>query len=922
MDNVIATDLACNGDQNATATASGSGGTGSLSYQWDAATGNQTGTTATGLGAGTYFVTVTDSNGCTDQGSVTITEPPAVVMDNVMATLVGCHGGDDGTATASGSGGTGTLSYQWDATTGNQTGATATGLSAGTYSVTVTDANGCSDVGSVTVDQPTEVVMQSVSASTLACFGDTDGTATASGLGGTGGLSYQWDANTGNQTGATATGLGAGTYFVTVTDGNGCSDEGSVMIDEPSEVVMQSVVATTLACGGDMDATATATGIGGTGSLSYQWDAATGNQTGATATGLGSGTYSVTVTDGNGCSAEGSVMIDEPTPVVLDLLSSEDLLCFGDTDGNATVEASGGTSPYDYQWDAAAGNQTTATATGLVAGTYSVTATDALGCEQILQVILTQPAAPLSAVTDAVVNATCGEENGSISITVSGGTGILSYQWDGNAGSQTGATATGLGAGTYSVTITDENDCELIYSETVSTPNNFEANVLQVDSVSCFGLSDGNILVNISGGTAPYTYAWDYPPTPTVPNLMNVPAGPYSLTVTDSDGCEITLSTNVGQPEELTASAVTTLASCGLSDGSINLTVAGGTQPYTYLWAGAVTPAPVQDPTMLPSGNYSVTVTDANGCSQTADAVIMVPNGPQIAFSQEDARCFGSNTGSITLNISGGTPPFTYDWSGGAPAPPIGNPENLPAGMYQVVVTDVNNCSITEQITIDEPSELVATVTNVVPATCGEANGSITLDIGGGTPPYSFLWNGSITDQNPTMLTAGDYNLVATDANGCTATALAQVIPPDGMMFEPTDVSDVSCFGGADGSIQLNITGGVPPFSYTWDPPQGNIPNPSSLTGGIYLATVTDGNGCPLETSVIVGEPEELLGQSFATAASCANDDGSISIQVQGGTGMYSYSWTGPGGFSSGSANISGLEMGDYFLTIEDENGL
>ncbi|MEO0778154.1 MAG: hypothetical protein AAF146_16420, partial [Bacteroidota bacterium] len=770
----------------------------------------------------------------------------------------------------------------------------------------------------VTITDPVLVEMTGVTASLLDCNGDLDGTATATGQGGTGTLDYQWGPGTGNQTGPMATGLGAGTYNVTVTDVNGCSDIGSVTITEPVLLEMISVTATLLDCGGDTDATATANGQGGTGALNYQWGPGTGNQTGPTATGLGAGTYNVSVIDDNGCVDIGSVTITEPTPVQVSPLDQVNVACYGESTGSATVEASGGTAPYDYLWDANAGSQPTATANSLTAGIYNVTATDANGCAQDYTVTITEPAAPLAALTDLVVNATCGESNGSIGISVSGGTGTIYYQWDVNANSQTGPVASSLGAGTYSVTITDDNNCELIYSETVSTPNNFEANVLQVDSVSCFGDSDGNIMINVTGGNDPYTYQWNYVPTPNAEDLMGVPAGPYSLTITDADGCEITLTTNVGQPEPLQGDAITTLASCGLSDGSINLTVTGGTTPYTYAWTGGA--MPVQDPTGLPAGNYEVTITDAKLCETIVQTTILVPNGPMLDFTQEDAKCYLSNTGSIEVNITGGTPPFLYDWSNGLPAPPISNPGSLPAGNYEVVVTDINNCSITQSFVITEPAELTADILNIVPATCGDANGSVEIDVNGGTPPYTFLWNGSIMDQNPSGLPAGDYNLVATDANGCTVSALAQVIPPDGLAFQPTDVRPVSCFGDSDGEIQLNVTGGMPPFDYVWDPPQGNIANPSGLTAGIYLATVTDANGCPLETSVTIPEPAALFAQSFPLNASCANNDGSITLQVQGGTMGYSFSWEGPGGFTSSSRDLSGLAMGDYYLTITDAN--
>ena len=659
MDNVIATDLACNGDQNASATASGSGGTGSLSYQWDAAAGNQTTATATGLGAGTYSVTVTDANGCSDTGSVSITDPTAVVMDNVVASSLSCTGDQDATATASGSGGTGSLSYQWDAAAGNQTTATATGLGAGTYSVTVTDANGCTDEGSVSIADPTAVVMDNVVASTLACNGDQNGTATASGSGGTGSLSYQWDAAAGNQTGATATGLGAGTYSVTVTDGNGCTDEGSVTITEPTEVVMDNVIATDLDCNGDQNASATASGSGGTGSLSYQWDANAGNQTGATATGLGAGTYSVTVTDGNGCSDVGSVTITDPVSVVMDNVVASTLACNGDQNASATASGSGGTGSLSYQWDAATGNQTGATATGLGAGTYSVTVTDSNGCTDIGSVTITEPT---EVVMDNVVASTIactGDQNGTATASGSGGTGALSYQWDAATGNQTGATATGLGAGTYSVTVTDANGCSDEGSVTISDPTAVVMDNVVATDLACNGDQDGTATASGSGGTGSLSYQWDAATgNQTGATATGLGAGTYSVTVTDSNGCTDIGSVTITEPTEVVMQSVmaSTLACNGDTDGTATASGSGGTGALSYQWDAATGNQTGATATGLGAGTYSVTVTDANGCSDEGFVTLTEPTEVVMnSVSSTPLSCNGGMDATATASGGGGT---------------------------------------------------------------------------------------------------------------------------------------------------------------------------------------------------------------------------------------------------------------------------
>ncbi len=374
---VVDDNVSCNGGNDGEATASAAGGTTTYSYSWSNAA---TSANITGLTAGTYSVTVTDANGCTDSTSVTITEPTLLVAAASVDDNVSCNGGNDGEATASAMGGTTAYTYAWSnaATTAN-----ITGLAAGTYSVTVTDANGCTDSASVTITEPAVLVAATAVDDNVSCNGGNDGEATASATGGTTTYSFAWSSGA---TSATASNLAAGTYTVTVTDANGCTDTETVTITEPTPVVASATVISNVLCNGDTNGVAFAAGSGGTSPYTYTWE---NNNTNDTASNLFAGTWGVEVMDAMGCIDSAFITITQPDTLIIGLDSITDVSCNGGNDGEATASATGGTTAYTYSWSNAA---TTATITGLTAGTYSVTVTDANGCTDSTSITITEPA--------------------------------------------------------------------------------------------------------------------------------------------------------------------------------------------------------------------------------------------------------------------------------------------------------------------------------------------------------------------------------------------------------------------------------------------------------------------------------------------------------------------------------------------------
>jgi gliding motility-associated-like protein len=916
------TDLSCGGAADGTATANGTGGTAPYTYSW---TDGQTTATAVGLAAGTHDVTVTDVNGCFAVTTATVSEPSAVsvtavVSSNYNGAEISCNGFADGELTASASGGSAGYTYLWD---DGQTTAIANGVAAGTYCVTATDANGCAASACVTITEPTAVSV-STTVIDVSCNGGSDGEATATASGGTGSYSYLWDDALGQST-ANATALAANTYNVVATDQNGCTATTTATVGEPATAVSASATSTAALCFGSADGTATVTAAGGAGGYTYLWDDASA-QTNATATGLLAGTYNVTVTDQNGCSATASVSVADGIAINL-TTSNTAVSCNGGSDGTATVAATGGTGTYTYQWSASAGAQTTATAANVPAGTHGITVTDGNGCAVDTTVTVTEPTALNNLFFNSTTISCNGLTDGTATANVSGGTPGYSYSWDNG---QTTQTATGFASGPHNVTITDANGCTISGTVTITEPSALTLTTT-TDSVNCVGGSDGSAQAFGAGGTAPYSFSWS-----TGANFFevtNLPAGVYTVTMTDANACQTNTSVTIGEP---TSALVANILSAndptcfGDNNGSIDADALGGTPNYTFSWSNG---ANTQSITGLTAGTYTVTATDANGCSTTASASLSTPtqlvvNAQQYSnFNGAAISCPGAADGAAEVTASGGVPAYTYAWSGAVPQnTTIAN--NLAAGTYIVTVTDATGCAVTDSIVLNDPVPLQATKTHVDVFCNGDCDGQIIVNAVSGTGTLGI--NGyeyNITGPGQTGnvfsatnsffgLCAGTYTVTVRDGNNCTLPVSITIAEP-AALAATTATTDVSCNGGIDGSATVTATGGVAPYTYNWSNGQ-TTQTAVNLAAGGYDVTITDDNGCDLVTSVVLTEPTAMAGTTTFDEPSCnGGTDGSATVTVTGGTAPYTYIW------NTGSTNATaiGLGAGSYTVTSTDANG-
>jgi gliding motility-associated-like protein len=908
------TNVLCNGAATGGATVSVSGGSTTYQYLWSPSGG--TAATATGLVAGSYTCTITDTNGAFLVQPFTITQP-SLLTATTTQTNVAINGGNTGVASVTVSGGTpgSGYTYLWKNSLNTTLSIldTASELKAGTYTCTITDANSCSIDKTVVITEPTALATNSTSQTNVLCNGGTNGAASVSITGGVLPYSYSWSPSVG--TGASVTGLGFGTYTCTITDANGAKHTESFTITQPTALTA-TASQTNVGCSAGSNGTATVTPLGGTGGYNYSWSPSGG--TAATAIDLVAGSYTCTITDTNGCSLQKTFTITQPTALTA-TTTQTNVAINGYSSGVATVSVSGGTAEYSYLWSPSGG--TAASATGLAAGIYTCAIMDANGCQTTKTVTITEPTALVASTSQT--NVLCkGASTGVATVNVSGAVGPYTYSWLPSGG--TGATANNLVADTYVCKITDANNSIITREFTITEPTLLAASSSQTD-VACYAGVTGAASVSVSGGTAPYTYSW-YPSGGLGASVSNLAAGTYTCTITDANGCTLTKPFTIAQPlAALTATQDQTNVSCNSgSNGTATVFVSGGTSNYTYSWTNSSSTSATASG--LVAGSYACTVTDAHGCIITKSFVISQPSALAATTSQTNVLCNGSSTGTAAVVVSGGVSPYTYLWtnSGGTEATASG----LAAGNYECTITDANGCKLLKLFTITQPAALSVTPIYTDVAISGQATGSASVTVLGGTLPYSYSWTNSLstiisTSATASNLAAGSYTYTITDAKGCVETETFAINQPSPLTALTTPQTNVLCNGDATGSASVTVSGGTPflPLSYyhyLWSPTGGSSAIASNLVAGSYTCTITDSNGALLVKSFTITQPSLLTATTTQTnVAINGKNTGVATVNVSGGTTGYSYSWLPSGG---SGATASNLLAGTYTCTITDAN--
>ncbi len=899
---------------NGTICASASGGSGSgYTFTWSpAGSGGPNNPCNTNLGAGTYSLVIMDGAGCTTTLSASLSNPTGPTV-SVTSFSAPCFGTSTGSAIATASG-TGPFTFTWTpATTSLVSGATttATGMSSGNYNISVTDANGCITTQTLNIAQPpATTVTQNVSS--LACFSVCNGSITVLPSGGTPGYTFTWSPGpiTGQGTG-TVTNLCAGQYTVNISDANSCITTRTFNVTQPSSLNIVSSF-TNVQCNGSANGVISVTLSGGTPAYGYTWTPALPNS--SLVTGLSPGTYTLNAGDANGCPISTVITITQPSSINLSVLVTN-AVCNSLCNGTASQVVSGGTPGYSFSWSF--GPATTQSVNSLCAGNYTANVTDANGCVSSIGFTVTQPSAiSITATpTNPLCNASC---NGSITTNVSGGNGGYSYTW---LPTGFGSNPTGLCAGTYTLSILDASLCPGTAVVTLTNPPAPLANV-SFTNPSCNAFCNGVAFSNPTNVTAPVGFTWSpTSPLQTAPTATGLCDGGYTVTVQDANGCSATQAFTITSPPSLTVATSMAAATCGSSNGSINVTPSGGTPAYTFSWLPSVL-GTNSFVTGVPAGIYTVTVTDANNCSNTLQIPLSNSDGPNAAtITVSHVTCNSFSNGSATVtNVSGGTPGYTISWVS-PPAPATVNPAtNLSAGTYTAQVMDSNNCLYFQSVTINQPPAFNANA-NVSNALCvGICSGSVTLNPNGGTPGYSYTWSpGSPTGQGTgtvTNLCVGIYSVTVMDTQNCVYTSTFNV---GGVITLTSAISSNSniCFGNCNGSATVtSSSGGTPPYSYVWSNLQTG-PVSSNLCNGVYSVTVTDLNGCQNTFTTPIVSPPAIALTPAISSPSCGLCNGSASVTASGGTAPYTYSWS----TSATGTVVSNLCAGLNQVLVTDNNG-
>ncbi|MGM0551927.1 MAG: T9SS type B sorting domain-containing protein, partial [Bacteroidota bacterium] len=701
-----------------------------------------------------------------------------------------------------------------------------------TYTITPQAPHtGCSDGGAeaavITVHPTPDTWFEEV-VDSVTCYGDADGQARIVAENGINEFTYAWD-DPENQTSDLASGLAKGQYIVTITDNQGCTTQDTIQIKEPDELFTPADEVLDVTCFGYFDGAISISPIGGNNGYQYEWSTGSTN---SSISGLNGGTYNVSVTDRKGCYKDTSIVVFEPSEIKI-RIKSTDVICQGETNG--TLEVVDPNTAQGYQWS---NGETTKKIENLAPGWYTVTLTVG-GCNaSASKQVKDKPA--LTATLNKQDITCYGDGNGNIDLEVTGGNGDYTYSWSNGSSDED---LQDLSGGEYTVSITDKLGCSLVESTTIIEPDPFEAN-LNITQIRCFGEDNGAITANPSGGNGEYVYAWSNGES--TASISDLTPGSYQLTLTDREACEVIEEVAIVEPDSLMADAQKTDISCyGANDGMAFVTSTGGNGGNSILWSNNQTQDTLYN---LSPNSYSVTVTDARGCTAGDEVTIIEPEEILVTADITPVDCYGNATGAISLAINGGIDPFSYSWTHN-PAMEDNEVTGLTSGNYGVTVTDHNGCTTEELYEVTQPDKLATDIASENSTCYGYDDAYIAVVPYGGSPRYRYQWNTGAQTPGIERLSPGNYRVTITDDNACSLDTAVAVTEPDPIRIQPT-LEPSRCPDIKDGSIELNISGGNGYYNVFWEDPNLVGTEVYNIYSGTYAVMILDAKNCQLDTSV------------------------------------------------------------------------
>ena len=857
-----------------------------------------------------------------------------------------CNGGNDGKLIVTPYFGVGPYNYSWSPNVTSFIDSAASNLSAGNYSVTITDSRDSIAFTNITLTQPTAITISSI-ITDVKCFQGDSGKINVTATGGTvsGNYGYNWQTNTGSGVVATAedqNNLTAAEYYLTVTDDNACQVKDTFQVGQPTAIIFNGSIVNDITNppGGNGAVNLNATG-GTTPYQTYSWTGPTG-YTAATediSSLITGGTYNITVSDNNSCNYDTSFLVNDITLLIAHISDKKDISCKGGSDGSATVSVENGSGNYTYYWtdgtNQIGGNFPTIS--NRTEGTYYVTVTDNNDARTAeTSVILYEPLKDLTTFINGTDLKCYNDTSGIADLSVFGGTLPYSYSWIGpNGFTANTEDLVNVIKGSYSVAVTDANGCISNNSVSLIEPNAIQIDLSITKQLLCYGDLNGEITASVSGGnTGNKTYLWDDPASQTNPIADGLEAGNYTLTITDIKGCKASSSISLTQPSEILITETHADPSCfGSADGQIIPVVVAntGTSPYDYVWSTGGTNRII---TGIGDGDYTLTVTDFNNCTNELNVTLTEP--PQITYqsvNHTDASCFGYSDGTISVMAGGGAGTYEYSSDNGTTFQSSGDFTNLPATDYTLLLRDANSClSKDSVVSLSEPPEIIYQSINITDASCyGSTDGAISITADGTVGPYNYSNDNGATFQTSgdfTGLPATDYTLLLRDANSCLSKdSVVSLSEPSAINILSETATNITCPGFTNGSITISASDGAGGYTYSIDDGNMFFDNGGifdSLAAGDYPVKVKDADNCEVSGSTLtINEPDIFIVDTFSVTSAAADQNGSAVLEATGGTQPFTFIIKPPDADSltSSSGQFSDLPAGNYLAYAIDNNG-
>jgi len=876
-----------------------SGGTSPYQFSKDNSS-FQTSGTFTALSAGNFTIYGKDANNCPTNISVTLTEPSNTTISLLQKQDVDCASYSTGFFKVGASGGTGNFTYSLSGIDFNSNGlpTTANGngyfdnLKTGNYTINFRDQNSCSKDFPVTIIAKSSPIRFDI-AKTLPtdCVAGNGVIVVNNTRGGQGNYVYRISTQTTASGNNSFSNLQNGSYYITVTD-NLCAYTEAVNLELPNSIKATYSI-NPISCQIPTANLNIDNITGGNGGYSLAIDGSNFSAN-RTFNNLTPNTYAVTIQDNPlSCKSVVSVEIKEQNRADLKVSALGNISCFGGNNGFINAIGDNNMGPFNYAINNG-GFSSNSNFVSLSAGTYKLSAQTRIGCIDSIRVTLSQPTL-LQSNINLQSNLCNGDQTGKIGVVGTGGVSPYKYTIDGST-YQSGNDFVNLSARNYTVTVKDNNGCTFAQNQNLTQPTLVTTSSSVLQDVSCFAGNDGKGQVIGSGGTLPYTFSINGTNFVSTNIFDGLTASTYQFWVKDANACTKTSTTIiVTQPTLLVPSVATfTNALCnGSSDGTITLAATGGTSPYQY----SKDNSSYQNPTLLnafPAGNFTVYVKDSKGCVKTTTQTITQPAPLSLNLvSKNDLTCFENQTGKFEVGINGGTQPYRYSLDNNIfQTSPIF--ANLKSGNYDVTGKDLNNCTFLLSTSLSEPALLKASFTVKTNDCFGDQTGKINTFAAGGTLPYEYTLNKQdfqvTTEFN--QLFAGNYLMTIRDKNACIFTQNVEVKQPDELKLFPINQDLIRCFGEANGSILINITGGTPKFIYSLDDKiYEDKPLFQNLKVGKYQIFVKDANQCFKQSEITLKEPDKLKISivNLANPLCAGEQNGIIEVKAIGGNGSYTF---------------------------------